>query len=656
MTGRSTILVVEDEALIADDIQRTLSRLGYDVPPPTATGHEAIDTAGRLRPQLVLMDIKLQGPMDGIEAALAIRRQYEIPVVFLTSYSDDATLARAMETAPSGYLIKPFSDRELRTAIEVALHKHQLETRLADRERWFSTTLRSIGDAVIATDPKETITFMNATAELLTGWQNGEAIGRPLDEVFHLVGPTGAPVPSPIQLAFQQNFAVQLPADTGLVVRTGGQVEVDDSAAPITDEKGNVLGGVVVFRDVTGRKKLERRLAQSERLASLGTMAAGMGHEINNPLAAIMGNVTYASDVVQVLRKQLERFNLAPEKSDVIVEAIKDIGEVVEALADANSAADRVRRIVHNLKKFASVEGDTRTVLDLPNVLDGAAKMTLNAIRHHARLSKEYGTTPYVEASEGQLTQVFTNLLVNAAQAIQDGQAEHHEIRLVTYTDAAGRAVAEVRDTGAGIPAHVLPRIFDPFFTTKNVGEGMGLGLAISHNIIMALGGDITVESNPGQGTVFRVAIPGAMSRMLPVDAALPEEAPARRGKVLVVDDELDVARSLERVLRKYHDVTVTTSGPEALAAIAAVGCYDVVFCDLMMPNISGMELYDSLLTVNPEQARRVVFMTGGAFTQRARAFLESTSNVHILKPFEPEAVRSIANDYVKQRPSVPRR
>lgn len=642
------ILVVEDDALIADDLQRTLVGLGYDVPCTAATGREAIEAAARLRPKLVLLDIKLQGSMDGIEVAAVIRRDYDIPIIYLTSHSDPATLARAIETSPLGYLVKPFKDMELRTAIEVALHKHQLDARLVARERWFSTTLQSIGDAVISTDEYETITFMNAVAETLTGWPNGTALRHKLGEVFRLVDAAGRPVDSPATVALQKSFAVALHRDTALLVRADERLAVDDSASPIVDEQGNLLGAVVVFRDVTERKRLEQRLAQSERLASLGTLAAGVGHEINNPLAAVMGNITFATEAIEVLKSSLASLNLAPEQQQVVAGATKTLEELAEALSDANEAADRVRHIVHDLKRFTRADDSSRTVLELSDVLDSAAKMTMNVVRHHARFRKRYGTTPYVTANEGQLTQVFMNLLVNAAEATEDGRAEHNEICVATFTDAAGRAVAEVRDTGSGIAAHVLPRIFDPFFTTKPVGEGTGLGLAISHSIIAALGGEIVVESRPGEGTIFRVALPGAHARASSRPTAQPEEARTRRGKLLIVDDEISVARSLERILRQQHDVTVTASGAEALAAIAAVGCFDVIFCDLMMPQMSGMDLFDSVRRANPEQARRMVFLTGGAFSPRAKEFLESVENVRLLKPFAAEEVRSITRDYVK--------
>jgi two-component system cell cycle sensor histidine kinase/response regulator CckA len=641
------VLVVEDEALIADDIQRTLVGLGYDVPLTVATGREAIDAATRLQPALVLMDINLYGPMDGIEAATQIRAEYSIPVVYLTSHSDDATLARAMATAPSGYLLKPFEDRELRTAIEVALHKHALESRLAERERWFSTTLQSIGDAVIATDRNETITFMNGVAETLTNWRDGAALGKRLDEVLRLVGPTGAPVESPVRLALQKSFAVALPDDTALLVRGGGQVEVDDSAAPIVDGSGTVLGGVVVFRDVTEKKVLEKRLAQSERLSSLAGMAAGMAHEINNPLATVVANVGYACDGLSALNEQMRALRVAAEQQCVLDGAVGAVADLKAALVDAAEGAERVRRIVDDLRKFARVDALPRTMLELSDVIDSAAQSAARALSPGVQLTKQYGTTPYIDANEGQLAQVFSHLLVNAAQALDDVSSVVRSIRIFTYTDAAGRAVAEVRDNGSGIPSHVLPHVFDPFFTTKPIGGGMGLGLSIAHYVVGAVGGELSVDSKPGHGTVVRVALPGARLKTEEAPTAPGDVASARRGRILVVDDEVAVARSLERILRKDHDVTVVNDGKEALAKIAAE-TYDVIFCDLMMPEISGMDVYASVATANPDQAARMVFMSGGTVTPRSEEFLESTTNVHISKPFLAAAVRTIANDYVR--------
>ena len=473
----ATILVVEDEALIADDIQRTLVRLGYRAPDTVATGKACLEYIDQAPPDLVLMDIKLKGSMDGIVTAAKVRERFELPVIFLTSHSDEATLARAKETRPHGYLIKPFEDRDLRTAIEVALHKHTLEVQLERRERWFSTTLQSIGDAVIAADEEEKITFMNLIAERITGWRQADAVGKRVDEVFRVIDARGDTLPSPVGEALRDNLIVELPRDASLRARSGATVAVDDSAAPIVDERGKLLGGVVVFRDITERRKLEQRLAHSERLASLGTMAAGMAHEINNPLGYVLTNLGYSLERLDEAANLLPRLpGTAEPAARGVLLALRD---VADALREAQEGGDRIRRIVMDLRKFGRNEPPSLAILDLPDILDGAVKMTENTVRHSAQIVKEYGTTPFVEGDEVQLVQVFVNLLVNAGQAIGEGKADENRITIRTSTDDSGHAVVEIADTGCGIAPEHLSNIFDPFFTTKPVGMGMGLGLAL---------------------------------------------------------------------------------------------------------------------------------------------------------------------------------
>jgi two-component system cell cycle sensor histidine kinase/response regulator CckA len=303
----SKILVVEDEGIIARDIQRTLIALGYEVPKIADSGEAALAAVEQINPDLVLMDIKLKGNVDGIETTARLRSRWDIPVIYLTAHSDDTTLARAKATGPHGYLLKPFNERDLRTAIEVALHKHEVERKLAEREHWFSTTLDSIGDAIIATNSHGGITYMNPVAETLTGWSRSEAQNQPLGEVFRLVDEHGSAVGGQDSLPLRPQFHVLVPATTRLYGRHGKRLEVDDSSAAIVDERGKNLGGVVVFRDITERRRMERRLMLAERLASIGTMAAGTAHEINNPLAAIVGNVGFANERAErVLRRLTE--------------------------------------------------------------------------------------------------------------------------------------------------------------------------------------------------------------------------------------------------------------------------------------------------------------------------------------------------------------
>jgi CheY-like chemotaxis protein len=256
-------------------------------------------------------------------------------------------------------------------------------------------------------------------------------------------------------------------------------------------------------------------------------------------------------------------------------------------------------------------------------------------------LVKNFGDVPPVEANDGELGQVFLNLLVNAAHAIPEGNVERNEIRISTSIDGDGWIVIEIRDTGTGVPEAVLPRIFDPFFTTKPVGVGTGLGLSVCHGIVAKLGGDIAVESKVGAGTSFRVRLrPGverAKAATPPAAAILPIE---HHDKILVVDDEVMIGTSLRRLLtRKHYDVTVCTGGREALDLLAKASDFQAILCDMMMPDVSGMDVFEELARTAPELAKRVVFMTGGIFTPRAKAFLDSVPNHRVEKPLDIHAL-----------------
>lgn len=261
------ILVVEDEAIVAKDLQYRLIKFGYTVPVIASSGEEAINKAVETSPDLVLMDIKLKGSMDGIEAAQEIHKYLDIPVIYLTAYADDKTLERAKITEPFGYILKPFKEKELRINIEITLTKHGLERQLKINQKWLDALLRSIGDAVIASDMQELVTFMNPVAENLTGWKQEEAYGKNSSEVFNIANAeTHNSIESPIVKVLQDGIIVSLPAETILITREGGEIPIDDSAAPIKDDKDNITGAVLVFRDITERKRaIEARQRQIEQ-------------------------------------------------------------------------------------------------------------------------------------------------------------------------------------------------------------------------------------------------------------------------------------------------------------------------------------------------------------------------------------------------------
>jgi PAS domain S-box-containing protein len=411
--------------------------------------------------------------------------------------------------------------------------------------------------------------------------------------------------------------------------RDGTHVPVEVSAALVDFEGEPSI--LVVGRDLTERTQLQERLALADRMASIGTLAAGVAHEINNPLSYVM------------LSLELIAAELRALPAEATNERLRQLAEIV---GGAHKGTERIRQVVRALKTFSRADEERRVRLDVRPVLDVSADITNNQIQHRARLTKSYGDVPDVLADEARLGQVFINLLVNAAQAIPEGHVDQNEIRVVTRTSSSGDVVIEVRDSGQGISAEVLPRIFDPFFSTKEVGEGTGLGLAICHGIVSTLGGDIAATSAPGGPTVFRVTLPAAKPLEAPPVAPAaqrPSEKPGpaeRRSHVLVIDDDPMVALACRMALESEYDVITSSSGRDALDRISRGERFDAIVCDLLMPEITGMELYSELGRIAPDQVPRLVFMTGGAFTPAARTFLEGLSTQPIAKPFTTEQLR----------------
>ena len=400
--------------------------------------------------------------------------------------------------------------------------------------------------------------------------------------------------------------------------RDGGVVMLELSAAQPVELAG-APGRLLVARDVTEQRQLELKLARADRLVAMGTLAAGVAHEISNPLAYLMLSLE------AILR-------------EVNGTTALDREAIVELVHTAREGGERVRAVVGNLKTLSRGDDEALAATDLHAVLEWSVGVAYHQIRHHARIVRELAPVPKVRANEGRLGQVFLNLLINAAHSMPDGQAAQNEIRIITRTDPAGDAVVEIRDTGCGIAPENLGRIFDPFFTTKAVGVGTGIGLSICHSIVTGMGGDIEVESQLGRGSTFRVRLPPGEG---PVHAAAPPAPePAgdqRRARILIVDDELQLAQLLGELLAG-HEVSVASRGRDALERLERAP-FDVIFCDMMMPDLGGAEIYQTVRQRWPGLERRIVFMTGGAFSTQARAFLESVDNPCLEKPFNLPAI-----------------
>jgi CheY-like chemotaxis protein len=304
---------------------------------------------------------------------------------------------------------------------------------------------------------------------------------------------------------------------------------------------------------------------------------------------------------------------------------------------------------VRDLRLFSrSEDAETRGPVDIRSALESAIRMTSNEVRHRARLTRDYSDVAPVNGNESRLGQVFLNLIVNAAQAIPEGDATNNEIKIITRMDSSDRVAIEFHDTGAGIPAEVLPHIFDAFFTTKAAAIGTGLGLAICHRIVAEHDGEISVKSRPGSGTAFRIVLRAAEQGAAAPPAATLGILTGRAGRVLVVDDEQLLCNAIERMLGADHYVTTVTSAREALSRLGGGERFDLILCDLMMPEMTGMDLYDELQQSTPRQAEKFIFMSGGAFTDNARAFLARSSKEVIDKPFKSAGLRQVVHRFLQ--------
>jgi PAS domain S-box-containing protein len=619
------LLVVEDERVVAKDLQRTLISFGYDVPLTVASAEDAIRAAAERCPDLVLMDIRIKGDIDGVAAAELLRSRFDVPVVYLTAYADDATIERAQRTEPHAYLLKPVKADELRSAVQIALYKHDADRRLHERERWFSTTLRSIGDAVISTDAGGHITFMNPVAETLTGYTTEQVHGRPLSEILKLLdAATKTAITDPIERVLRTGKIVEM--DGRLITREGQERVIADSAAPIRDEQGTLLGVVVVLHDVSEARRLQRKLEFAERLASLGTLVAGVAHEINNPLAVIVSNLDFA------LQTLTARVDLEPAGWLV---------ELRDAMREAQEGAARVTRIVSDLRFFSRPTSDQQMRTDVNRALRSCLDMVAHELRGRARVITEFQDVSAVLANETRLSQVFVNLLLNAVHALDASDPAANQVRVRTSMDSAGRVVVEVADSGRGMSDAVIQKMFDPFFTTKDVGQGTGLGLSICHGIVKSLGGEIQVESQLGSGSCLRVLLPAAAPEELEPPLAASRSNARPTARILVVEDEELVRKTILRTLGTEHQLTMVEGAPEALALIESGKRFDVILCDLMMPCVTGMELHKVLLDRYREQANRMVFVSGGAFVPEAVSFLRAMETRHLEKPFSPATLRA---------------
>jgi PAS domain S-box-containing protein len=471
------VLVVEDEGIVAKDIQNTLRRLGYSVPAMAASAEAAIEKATEIRPDLVLMDIRLRGEMDGVTAAGTIRAHLDVPVVFLTAHADARTFKRALATEPFGYILKPFEERELVTNIEMALYKHRMERRLRESEQRFRALIENASDIIVVLRADGSIQYTSPAVKRFGGYEPEELVDQ---NAFALIHPDEVEIAREIFVQILAHPFTPYRQELRFRRKDGGWLALEGFASNLLEEPA-VSGIVINLRDVTEQKRIQANLIQAEKLAALGQLAASLAHEISNPLQLIIGHLELAQE---------------------------DLGEkevVAEHLAAIHAEVQRLSRTVTSIRDLSRRRSSWRERANVNALIEQVLDLSRKQCQYRGvriRWDPELNL-PAVILVPDQIKQVLLNLLLNAIEALPDGGWV--EVNTARTDDPVGVRIT-FTDNGTGIPPDVMPHIFEPFFSTK--AEGIGLGLFISQNIMQQHGGHIEVQSSVGTGSTFSLWLP----------------------------------------------------------------------------------------------------------------------------------------------------
>jgi PAS domain S-box-containing protein len=516
----------------------------------------------------------------------------------------------------------------------VALHRSRLLQ--LTPESAAQAVLSGMSEAVLLLDAEHHVLFANPAAGALLEQSRHRLLGRSLQEVG------GEELARFVDEGVERASAEPVAAsEHELKLPSGDWRFIRLRALPMADPAGQRYGAALIVENITEQGQLRQRLeradaaSQRERLATVGMLAASVAHEINNPLGYVMANLELLADALRVGR------DVGPAELGGLA-----ISELSSATEEALEGAGRVRDIVADLRSFSRAERpDVTGPVDLVGVLESALALARNELRHRARVVRELEPLPSIEANDGRLCQVFLNLLINAAHAIEPGHSAEHRVILRSRVEPDW-LVIEVEDTGAGIDSRDLVRIFEPFHSSRRRSEGLGLGLPISRRIVEELGGRIEVSSELGQGSCFRVLLPRALQLgAAPGDAApvepprdLATPSPPGTGqpvsRVLFVDDEAALLRVMSRVASRRYQVLTASSGLEAQALLREGAEVDLVVSDLMMAEGSGMELHAWIRQHRPALAETMLFLSGGAFSAEAAAFADRFQDRLVSKPF----------------------
>lgn len=628
------LLIVENESIIAKDLELSLKRLGWIVIVTAYSGEDAIELARSAQPDLILLDIQLGKGIDGIEAAQEISSFSDVPVIYITAFTDEETLNRAKSTKPYGYIIKPIEDRNLQVAIEMALYKYRVEKELKEKDKWVQMIIENLDEGLIAVDRNGNIQMINPYAEFVAGIHKTDIIGLSQEKILVVIDEyTGTPLRIPFYKSMIE--AELVPIRNGIQLKTpeGHLVSIEGKCVPIIDENSEVSGSMMIFHDVTRKKHLETRLRQAQKMEALGTLSGGIAHDFNNILSAIMGY------------------------TELAIKKIPVDSPVHQSIDHVLTASRRASELVKQILAFSRQSEERKQPVQVSTIIKEVLKLLRSSLPSTIEIEQNILSPQTLILSDPiQLHQVMINLCTNAAYAMRGKggklSVRLEEIDIVVFDDISPGAYIclTVSDTGYGMDNQVLSHIFDPYFTTKPPEEGIGMGLALVHGIVESHGGRIRVQSVPGKGTTFKIYFPRIIGPVNP-DSVSPITIKGGNERILYLDDEpllVDLGKELLEPLG--YTITGRTNSTKAFEDFLADPFqFDLVITDFTMPRMTGVEFIRRIREIRPDMP--VILCTGFSDGNSIQDFESLGIGEVVLKPIILEKIASAIREVLDNQP-----
>lgn len=623
----SNILIVEDERILANDISQLLERFGYIVQGSLSNGQDAIQSVddAETKPDLILMDVRLHGDMDGIEAANRIKEKHDIPIIYLTAYADDDTIQRAKITEPFGYILKPFDDRELHTVIEMGLYKHRMQQTLKASEAQYRTLFEQATDAILVLDSNGKLLEVNPSGCKMVGYSHEELVGLSIKTLIPEEDWQQDPIKFNDLIGGKAVYR-----ERRFLCKDNRIITIEVSAKMLQDGNIHAFG-----RDITRRKQAEKELQKMHKLKSVGILAGGIAHDFNNIMMGLYGNISLAKS------------NLSKDHPGY------------KSLEDAENSMTRATRLTKQLLTFS--KGGTPVIKKVR--IDGLVKEVTRFDLSGSNVKSVFTQAAELwiaAVDEGQIQQVFSNLIINASQAMPEGGHLYITLENADFSYDAPSSLnpgkyikVTVKDEGTGINQKHLDKIFDPYFTTKQTGSG--LGLATAYSIIIKHKGKLSVTSELGIGTTFTLYLPASVSQKLSV-AEQPKvdvHYEKQTAKILVMDDEDAIREVTARMLKRSgYSVATVSDGKQAIEqyvkSLDASEPFDAIIMDITIPGgMGGKDAIKEILEIDP-QARAIV-SSGYANDPIMADFADFGFKATAEKPYTMDHLRDVLGQVLKK-------